>query len=78
MKRTAIGMIAMSGIALGVSLAPVAASAQAPTVTTVAGSPATGSAALPGVLQNTLLECLASGSAKGAAPGTPGSTGCPL
>ncbi|MFC7428748.1 hypothetical protein [Nocardia tengchongensis] len=79
MKRMAIGLVAMSGIALGVSLSPLAASAQAPDVATIADSPASGSSAFPTALLKSLMECLTTGSAKTTTPGTPGTpnaTGC--
>ncbi|MEC3919589.1 hypothetical protein [Nocardia sp. CDC160] len=76
MKRTAIGFLAMSAIAVGAALAPAAASAQVseqgPSAVPVVGQyPETGSAAI----LNTLVKCLTTGSAN---LGTPGSThtGC--
>ncbi|MFF0632449.1 hypothetical protein ACFYTS_08085 [Nocardia sp. NPDC004151] len=78
MKRVAVGLIAMCGLALGAGLSPAAALAEAPSAAAapVADAPGVSSSGIPAVtVLQTLLKCLTSGSSN---PGTPGSTqtGC--
>ncbi|MEC3951527.1 hypothetical protein VMT65_00630 [Nocardia sp. CDC153] len=80
MKRTAVGLIAMVGITVGVALVPAGASAQAaeqaPVTAPIADSPGVSSSGIPAALVlQTLLKCLSSGSGNLGAPGST-QTGC--
>ncbi|APA94221.1 hypothetical protein [Nocardia seriolae] len=85
MKRTAIGLLAMTTIALGAGLSPAAASApeQDSVAAAVADNPGVGSSGSSGsdavrfvpILINTIVKCLTAGSGGIVSPGST-QTGC--